>query len=260
MIDTIEPTETTHREPRASRSGRHRARRRAIALAVALVLPLPCLASAQDAPSIDTILGNIESAADALQDVTFVLTGKLIDPDGTEIQLDVDMQLIPGERLASAYIIQPDALADNQFLLDGDVVKSYTFLTNQITLFDAGDPDALGGLLPGGGEDGSPQISFDIGQIFAGYDASLTGTTEQDGVTSYHLSFANKDPEATVMTVLATVPDSDWLPRKLEFLQRNGAVLAELNAEDMEIDTGLDPAEVAYLPSDAEVIDNRSKD
>lgn len=216
-------------------------------------------ASAQPTPTVDTILTNIEDAADKLHDASFTLTGRLVDPDGTAIQLDVEMQLIPGDHLASAYIIQPDALADNQILLDGDVVKSYTFLTNQITLFDADDPDALGGLLPGGGEDGSPKISFDIGKIFAGYDASLKGTSEDNGVTMYELSFANKDPAANVMTVIATVPGSDWLPRKLVFLQKNGQVLAELNAEDMRLDTGLDAAEVAYLPEDAEIIDNRSK-
>lgn len=234
---------------------------RAISLAT-LVLPTLMLlswAGAQDTPTVDTILANIESAADQLQDASFTLTGRLVDPDGTAITLDVDMQLIPGDRLASAYIIQPDALADNEIVLDGDVVKSYTFLTNQITLFDANDPDALGGLLPGGDEDGSPTISFDIGQIFAGYDASLAGSTEEGGVTMYELSFANKEPDATVMTVVATVPGSDWLPRKLVFLQKNGVVLAELNAEEMRLNTGLEAGEVAYLPEDAEIIDNRSQ-
>ncbi len=231
--------------------------------ALLLWIVLMPLASAQDAaqsPGIDAILENIKNAAGAVQDASFTLTGKLVDPDGTEIWLDVEMQLIPDERLASAYIIQPDALADNQILLHADVVKNYTFLTNQITLFDANDPDALGGLLPAGEDgEGSPQISFDIGEIFAGYEASVAETRSENGDTVYVLAFVNKDRNANVLDVEATVPASDWLPRKLVFHQKNGTVLAELNAEDLIIDSGLDAADVAYLPDDAEIIDNRKQ-
>jgi hypothetical protein len=39
---------------------------------------------------------------------------------------------IPGIPAAGLYILQPDAIADNQIVVDGDVVRSYTFLTNQV--------------------------------------------------------------------------------------------------------------------------------
>ncbi len=225
-------------------------------LLLLVLLGASAVAAAQPLP-VDTVLQNIENAADALQDATFTITGKLVDADGTVIPLEVDIQVIPGKQLASAYIIQPDALADNQIVLDGDVVKNYTFLTNQVTLFDANDPDALGGLLPAGQDGGGPQISFDLGKIFQGYDATVGGVGTQDGHDVYHLDFANKDPKATIQHVGATVPSTDWLPRELVFEQADGQVMADLNAQNIVKDQGLDPAKVAYLPADAEVIDNR---
>jgi outer membrane lipoprotein-sorting protein len=228
-------------------------------LALLGALLVAATANAQQ-PDVSTLLDNIKSAANAIQDATFTVTGKLVDADGTVIPLDVDIQTIPPKHLASAYINQPDALADNQIVLDGNVVKNYTFLTNQITLFDANDPDALGGLLPASpAGQGAPQISFDLGAIFAGYDASIKDVKQTGGTTTYVLDFTNKDPKANILNVEATVPSSDWLPRRLVFLQKGDRVIADLNVTNLKLDQGLDPKKVAYLPKDAEVIDNRKK-
>ncbi len=228
-------------------------------LALLGALLVAATANAQQ-PDVSTLLDNIKNAANAIQDATFTVTGKLVDADGTVIPLDVDIQTIPPKHLASAYINQPDALADNQIVLDGNVVKNYTFLTNQITLFDANDPDALGGLLPASpAGQGAPQISFDLGAIFAGYDASIKDVKQTGGTTTYVLDFTNKDPKANILNVEATVPSSDWLPRRLVFLQKGDRVIADLNVTNLKLDQGLDPKKVAYLPKDAEVIDNRKK-
>ncbi|MEJ2292863.1 MAG: hypothetical protein P8Y05_14280, partial [Deinococcales bacterium] len=157
----------------------HRSPLRTLALLAALLVA--ATAGAQQ-PDVSTILDNIKSAANAIQDASFTVTGKLVDADGTVIPLNIDVQAIPPKHLASAYINEPAALADNQIVLDGNVVKNYTFLTNQITLFDANDPDALGGLLPAGPNGQSaPQISFDLGKIFAGFDASIKNVTADGG-------------------------------------------------------------------------------
>lgn len=223
------------------------------------VLIAPVSAAAQK-PDVSTILDNITHAANAIKDATFTVTGKLIDTDGTIIPLNVDIQAIPPKHLASAYINQPAALADNQIVLDGKVVKNYTFLTNQITLFDANDPDALGGLLPAGPNgQSSPQISFDLGKIFQGYNATIKDEKTVGGTKTYVLDFANKDPKANILNVEATVPSSDWLPHRLVFLQKGGHEVAVLNVENLKLDQGLNPQKVAYLPPDAEVIDNRKQ-
>lgn len=256
------PTEAPHRQPSRLRAPSHRRPRR-IAQLLAMLLTLvslmiPNSARAQEL-DVDTVLDNITTAARALDDATFMLTGKLVNPDGTTFTLEIEIQVVPPAGVASAYIIQPDALADNQIVLDGDAVYNYTYLTNQVMIFDANDPDALGGLLPQGEDGASANISFDLGTIFAGYVATITKVFEGPFGETYELHFANKDPEATILDVDAQVPSSDWLPRKLVFKQADGHVLAELNAEDLKIDTGLTAAEASYLPDDAEVIDNRKQ-
>jgi len=230
------------------------------ALVVLLTLAFGATALAQNGDlDVDTVLDNIATAARELQDASFMLSGKLIDADGTEIALEIDMLIAPQERLASAYIIQPDALADNQILLDGEAVYSYTFLTHQVTIFDADDPDALGGMLPADEDGATANVSFDLGQIFAGYDATITDISEGEDGPVYHLNFKNIDPAAQILDVDASVPASDWLPRRLVFLGAAGNVLAELNAENLKIDQGIDPAVIRELPADAEIIDNRAQ-
>lgn len=228
--------------------------------AVLAAAALGALATAQEAPQdVDTVLDNIATAARNLDDASFLLTGKLVDADGTEIALEIDLLIAPAERLASAYIIQPDALADNQVVLDGESVFSYTFLTHQVTVFDSDDPDALGGLLPSADDGATANISFDLGKIFEGYEASIVAITEGEDGPVYQLNFANIDPAAQILDVDATVPASDWLPRRLVFLDDAGNVVAELNAENLQIDQGIDPDVIRALPEDAEIIDNRSR-
>ena len=223
-----------------------------------LTLALGAAAVAQDAnQDVDAILDNIANAARELQDASFLLTGKLVDVDGTEIALEIDMLIAPQESLASAYIIQPDALADNQIVLDGESVYSYTFLTHQVTIFDSDDPDALGGMLPTDDDGATANISFDLAKVFQGYEAEIAEIVDGDDGPVYTLSFSNIDPEAQILDVQATVPASDWLPRQLIFFGDSGEVIAELNAENLEIDQGIDPEEIRALPEDAEIIDNR---
>lgn len=240
----------------------HRVRRPTAALRplLALLLTLAALTlptAVAQSPDVDTVLANITQAARQLDDASFLLTGKLINADGTTITLEVDVQAIPPLSLANAYIIQPDALADNMIILDGNAVYNYTFLTNQVMVFDADDPDALGGLLPAGEDGATNNISFDLGTIFEGYVATIAEVVQGPEGETYRLHFANKDPQATILDVDAEVPSADWLPRRLVFMQADGHVLAELNAEQLQVNSGLDPAALRDLPSDAEVIDNR---
>ncbi|HZW27491.1 MAG TPA: outer membrane lipoprotein carrier protein LolA [Trueperaceae bacterium] len=228
-------------------------------LAAASALLLAGLASAQEAPPVETILDNVTQAARDLQDASFLLTGRVVDADGTEFPLEIEVQVVPGLDLAKAYIVQPDALADNQIVLDGAAVYSYSFLTHQVTVFDADDPDALGGMLPAGQDGATANLSLDLGEILAGYEAELVGVEEGPEGSLYRLAFANRDREAMILDVHAWVLAADWLPRRLVFKEAGGRVVAELNAEQLAIDQGLDPEEVRALPEDAEVIDNRRR-
>lgn len=208
----------------------------------------------------DVLLERVAETAESLQDAAFLLTGHLIDPDGTRIALELEMQLLPGERAASAYVIQPDALADNIIVLDGDVVYNYTFLTHQVTLFDASDPDALGGILGTDAENAEPvEITFDLAELFSGYDASLTGRTDTPHGPADVIRLDNLEADATIVWVEAVVPERTGLPYRVRLYRDDDTLLAELVAEDLRTDVGLTYEEVTYVPEDAEVIDERER-
>lgn len=223
----------------------------------ALSLLVSGVATAQSDPEAEALLDAVAERAAAVEDASFLLTGRLIDPDGTEIALEIDVQTIPSERVASAYVLQPDALADNIIVLNGDTVANYTFLTHQVTLFDADDPDALGGLI-GGGEEGSLDVTFDLNRLFAGYRASLQGDTETPEGPAQRVRLDNLEEGALIAWVEATIPDATQLPYRLAFHGSDGALLAELRFEDLRLDQGLAAEDVTFLPEDAEILDERA--
>ena len=206
----------------------------------------------------DALLDEVTAAAEAIEDAAFLLTGHLTDADGTRIALELEMQIIPGERVASAYVLQPDALADNIIVLDGDVVYNYTFLTNQVTVFDADDPDALGGLFGGGSEEAF-EFTFDLQELFSGYEATVVGPVETEAGDATLLRLDNRAEGVAVARVDATILDATSLPTRLELFGEGGNRIAELVVENLRTDVGLDPADVTYLPEDAEIIDERGE-
>ena len=200
----------------------------------------------------------MRASAEALQDASFLLTGRLVDADGTDIPLEIEVQLVPGARAASAYIVQPDALADNIIVLDGDTVANYTFLTHQITLFDATDPDALGGLV-GAPEGEAFELTTDLSRLFEGFTTTVEGYGPTPAGDAYRLDFTNSDETAAIARVEAEVIDGAWYPYSLRFLRDDDTLLAEIFLQDFEADTGLTAEDVVYLPEDAEVIDERER-
>ena len=130
-----------------------------------------------------------------MQDASFLLTGSLYDADGTEIPLEIETQVMPVEEVGRAFFIQPDALADNFIVVDDDAVYNYLFLTNQVTVLDISDPDALGGLFPEAEARGpkKPQEEFDfslnLDKLFLGWEMSVEGYSESPAGNVYDLRF-----------------------------------------------------------------------
>lgn len=223
-----------------------------------LALLLTTAASAQDL-SADEVLSRLEERSNALQDASFLLTGTIYDADAQEIALEIEAQFIPGEELAKAYFIQPDALADNFVVADGDTVYNYLFVTNQVTILDADDPEALGNLIPEGQTEGAVNLTPNLGRFFSSdaWNATVEGYEETENGPVYRLRFGSTDEAANVDFVTATILDGEWLPQVMTFVQRSGDPLAELQFQNYAVDTGLDPAELRELPQDAERIDQR---
>lgn len=218
---------------------------------------LSSAALAQDL-SADEVLANLEERSTSLQDAYFLLTGTVYDADTQEYALEVDVQFIPSEELARADIYQPDALADNFIVADGDTVYNYLFVTNQVTILNADDPQALGDLLPEG--QGAVNLTPDLGRFFQSdnWEPSVQGYEQSDAGPVYRLRFDNLDESANLDYVDAVVLESEWLPSSMTFVQADGSPLAELFFSDYELDTGLDPAALREIPADAEQIDERN--
>lgn len=209
-------------------------------------------ATAQDLTA-DTVLANATEAARSLQDAEFLLTGSLVDPDGSELALEVQVQVIPAEKLARADFFQPDALADNFVIFDDEDIYNYIFLTNQISVFKADDPNALGGLFPDTNVQQGLEFNLDLEQLFDGWRVSKEGYDEG----RYLLKFTNNDAFGTVSYVLATVIETSWEPHTLRFFGAEDELIAHLVLEDFKRDSGLEPEDVRYYPDDAELIDER---
>lgn len=218
---------------------------------LALLIPSALAFSVTDA------LNNIRTAAEDITDGSLLLSGRLYDVDGSIISLELDIMLIPGEELMNVFIFQPDALADNMLVLDGDTIASYTFLTHQVTLFDASDPNALGSIIPAAEGSARPlDLSLDITRLFAEFHAELVAGTADS--TEIVLRFTAKQPGAVIQAVDATVATSTWLPTALRVEGEGDHLFAELWVSDVQVNPGLSAAELRELPFDAEIIDRRA--
>jgi outer membrane lipoprotein-sorting protein len=211
------------------------------------------VAFAQDLSS-DDVLANLEQRSKEMQDASFLITGKLIDADDQEFNLEVQVQMISGENLVRMDFFQPDAVADNFMIIDQDGLYSYNFLTNQVTIFNVGDPAALGGILPASEDRDGYVFTLNISELFAGWNVSLEGY--EQGL--YHLRYSNKVTEGVSMGYIDVAVDENlWLPTQMRFYSLEEELLSELSIINYELDQDLDPEEVRYIDDTAEVIDER---
>lgn len=202
----------------------------------------------------EDVLVKLEERSETMQDASFLITGKLIDADAQEFNLEIQVQMIPDENLVRMDFFQPDAVADNFMIIDKDGLYSYNFLTNQVTIFNVGDSTALGGILPASENRGGYQFTLNMTELFAGWNVSLDGYT--DGM--YNLHYTNKITEGvTIGYVDVAVDESLWLPTEMRFYSLEKQLLSELAITNYAIDQNLDPEEVRYIDDTAEVIDER---
>lgn len=203
------------------------------------------------------LLDDVTVAVEAITDASLTLTGRLLDGSGGEIALEMDILAIPGAQAVSAYILQPDALADNMIVLDGDTVANYTFLTHQITLFDASDPDALGGLVTTA-TDGPVDLTLDIQAWFEGWTATLGEPRTTEAGAAQVVQLTNPEAFVNIVRVEVAILEATNLPYELLLFGDDDELVAEIRFENLRIDEGLGRADVVYLPEDAEVIDERA--
>ena len=225
----------------------------ALAAVAATLLLVATTARAQPLDA-DQVLQALEQRASTLVDIAFVLEGELRDEAGQRYAVEVEVLAIPGRTAASLYIVQPDALADNMVILAGDEVRNYTFLTNQVAIYAIDDPDAFGGLLPSG--EALP-LDLDLASVFAGWQVRIEAFDQGADGDVYTLRFDNLDPDAMIHHTIVVIDASEWLPLRLAFYASEDDRFADLRLIGVEVDGGLDPDDVTWVPADAEVLDRR---
>jgi outer membrane lipoprotein-sorting protein len=217
------------------------------------------LSFAQDL-SVEEVVAKLSERAETVEDARFLLTGNLIDADAQELPLEVNVSSLPKEGVLRAEFLQPDALADNFIVIDGQDVYNYVYLTNQVTILDLSDPAAFGGLFPADeGESTSSSFTFtlDLVSLFDGWAASSQGLSESDTGNVYTLRFDNTEKGLAIDHVEITVSEATWLPTTMTFYGPDDVLIAEIVLNDFEVNTGLNPDDVRYVDPSAEVIDER---
>jgi outer membrane lipoprotein-sorting protein len=220
-------------------------------------LSIITLSFAQDL-STDEVVAKLAERAESLQDATFLITGNLIDADGQEIPLEVNISAMPKESVLKAEFIQPDALADNFIVIDGQDVYNYVYLTNQVSIFKLGDPDALAGLFPSG-EGGEPfEFTLNLPALFEGWNVSSQDYAQSPVGNVYTLRFDNAETEDIILShVDVTVVEDTWLPYSMNFYNTEDKLVAEVVFNDFTTDQALNPEDIRYIDPSAEVIDER---
>ncbi len=208
----------------------------------------------------EEILTELEQVTQSLEDTEFLLLGKLIDSvDNTEIELEIEFQLIREEEVGKAYFIKPEALADNFILYNDAAVYNYLFLTNQVTILDATDPDALGSLFPEA-EDTKEKLDLDLSldTLFVDWDTSILNYEDTPLGKAYRLRFDDTTEDKDgIDYVIAVIAEEMWTPYQISFYGQDDSLLAELEIDDFRRNVDLDAEEVTYIPEDAEIIDER---
>jgi outer membrane lipoprotein-sorting protein len=226
---------------------------------LSLFISLLTVGFAQDL-NVDDIVAKLNERAQTLDDAKFLLTGNLIDADGQEIPLEVNVSSLPKNTLLRAEFTQPDALADNFIVIDGQDVYNYVYLTNQVSIFRLDDPAAFGGLFPSGesaGGGGAFTFTLDLPSLFEGWTTSSQGLSQADGGNVYTLRFDNNEKGRAIDHVTATVAEATWLPATMNFYGANDTLIAELIFNDFAVNQGLNPDDVRYIDPSAEILDER---
>lgn len=227
-------------------------RRTAAALLLAGMLPAATLAQQPAAPE---VLQALQDTLNDTADVSFLATGELHAADGTRYQLEIEVEALPQEQLLRLFILQPDALADNFIIVTPDDLYNYNYLTNQIVVYDSGDPQAYGPLA--GDADASFELTLDLGELFAGWDALVTGEVETPDGPAWQLELSNVDVTANITAATLLVLQDSSFPQQVTVITGTGEPLVHIEVSHVEFNTGLTADDLLWYPPDAELIDER---
>lgn len=223
-------------------------------LTISAALLAGAVASAQE-PTADQIISGMQETLDATSDASFLVTGQMLGSDGTVYQLELEVEAMPQEGLLRLFIIQPDALADNFIIVTPEELYNYNYLTNQIVVYDADDPQAYGPLA--GDSEGSFELTLDLASLFAGWQTEVVGTVDTDNGPATELELTNLDPGANIASATVVALQDGWFPQRIDLRTSGGEPMLSIELDQVVFDSGLSADDLLWYPPDAEVIDER---
>lgn len=226
-------------------------RRAAAGLLLVGLMPSAALAQPESAEVLQALQDTLYTTAD----VSFLATGQLRAADGTTYPLEIEVEALPQEQLLRLFILQPDALADNFIIVTPDDLYNYNYLTNQIVVYDSADPQAYGPLA--GDADMSFELTLDLGELFQGWDAQVTGEADTPGGPAWQLELTNVDANANIASATILVLQDSSFPQQLSVVTSAGEPMLSIETSMVEFNTGLSSDDLMWYPPDAELIDER---
>ncbi len=206
-------------------------------------------------PTADELISRMQETIDATTDASFLVTGELLGSDGTTYQLELEVEAMPAEQLIRIFIIQPDALADNFIIVTPEELYNYNYLTNQVVVYDAGDPQAYGPLA--GDAEGDFELSLDLAGLFAGWQAEVLGPNDTRFGPAQELMLTNLDENANIARAVVYVLEESGFPHRVILQTATGDTMLFIELGQVEFDTGLSAEDLLWYPPDAELIDER---
>ena len=204
------------------------------------------LAGLGQAQTAQDIVNRVDATQKAAKDVSFRLSGTASFENQTQ-KIDLTVKSIPAQNLARIQFAAPDALADNIVVADSKEVRQYMFLTNQITVTPTNKAASTAGL---GGLDFNNLGN--TSSILSKYNVKLVGTTGAAGSRVFQLEATPKDGGTDKTRVWIT--EAGWRPNRLQYLDKNGKVVADMTLSSYKTNSGLTAAALRSLPKDAQII------
>ncbi|GAA5503925.1 hypothetical protein Dxin01_03693 [Deinococcus xinjiangensis] len=204
------------------------------------------LAGLGQAQTAQDIVNRVDATQKAAKDVSFRLSGTASFENQTQ-KIDLTVKSIPAQNLARIQFAAPDALADNIVVADNKEVRQYMFLTNQITVTPTNKAASTAGL---GGLDFNNLGN--TSSILSKYNVKLVGTTGAAGSRVFQLEATPKDGGTDKTRVWIT--EAGWRPNRLQYLDKNGKVVADMTLSSYKTNSGLTAAALRSLPKDAQII------
>ncbi|MBB6097936.1 outer membrane lipoprotein-sorting protein [Deinobacterium chartae] len=206
------------------------------------------LAPSALAQSADTVLKNFEAAQKNAKDISVQVQGKALLDSG-EQRIDLEVLSIPGQKLTRVNFNAPDALADNVLVIDNQTAYNYLYLTNQVTVQPLAKTELQG-------------FNFDFAQFARlglelprdRFDVKLVSTQAAKTGKTYVLEATPKARDLGFSRTRVWISDQGWRPVRLQALNSNGKLQADLRFENYKVNSGLSAAKVKSLPRDAQVI------